>query len=281
MTRSFIKKIAGNPAASRTRSAVKPEVIAAGATAALAGLGMLLTAKPVQRSSNAALAVEAAKAIPASQCPPKSLPDRGVCIPVPETEPAAGAQLDPTEARIPRRPDRPADYAAYDYPVDLEGRGSNVHTRLSELTTGALPDSVASALGGIVLAARHGAPVEAPRLEGQLGPSTVIHVGDLIGPTLVTRHRVGSEKSSRSYVVILGNLEKTPDVEEGVALESKHTVGRPSSALTPKMTSAYLEIRLLRPDFDAADAPVEALLDPANTIVVDSRNVMPLRASAR
>mgnify|MGYP003433931761 FL=1 len=64
-----------------------------------------------------------------SACPPGTLPDQGVCIPVPR-DPTGGAELTQEQNlhrdrsgawrlydQIPRRPERPSDYRRYRWPV--------------------------------------------------------------------------------------------------------------------------------------------------------------------
>src|SRR5262245_10859773 len=56
-----------------------------------------------------------------SLCPPRTLPDGQVCIPVPEVAAQATADLGGSRwqlyAHIPRRPERPEDYLAYRLPI--------------------------------------------------------------------------------------------------------------------------------------------------------------------
>ena len=80
-------------------------------------------------------------------CPTDTLPDHGVCIPVPKPESNAG---DEAEATLELLPGRPADYARYLTPI-------------AEHTPAASSD------GGVIVAADLGTEIRAIRLEAQIG----------------------------------------------------------------------------------------------------------------
>src|SRR5690349_6707885 len=69
-------------------------------------------------------------------CPPGTLPDADACVPIPPRDDSGGEELAALPAshhdkngrfetydQIPRRPDRPAAYDAYRYPVPLPDQG--------------------------------------------------------------------------------------------------------------------------------------------------------------
>ncbi|MCA9627329.1 MAG: hypothetical protein KC766_06675, partial [Myxococcales bacterium] len=140
-----------------------------------------------------------------SQCPRGTLPDDGVCIPVPSRDDPGLAPLSSERNshrdrlgnwvvydQIPRRPDRPADYRAYRYPVpplknqDLVMSGYDLHLHDADQRRGANLKAVGH--GGIDLAQRRNTEVRLVNLEHQVGEADVIFVGELFGNSVVTRH---------------------------------------------------------------------------------------------
>ncbi len=143
-------------------------------------------------------------------CPPDTLPDGDVCVHLPGDAPSSDDALAAENAhrertgrwtvyeQIPRRPDRPASYDAYRYPVppglpgghfvvsgydldrpnDSQRRGRSLH---------------ATGHGGIDLPDAKGTPVRLVPLEHQVGDADVIFVGHLFGTSVVTRHTVREE----------------------------------------------------------------------------------------
>ena len=113
-----------------------PLVRAAVVVAALSALARAseLAGSPGRGSRPAVPRPDAVQDLP-SLCPPGTLPDANVCIPVP-SETAGGEALDPQAGahrdrsgrwrmyeQIPRRPERPADYRRYHCPF-LQYRGN-------------------------------------------------------------------------------------------------------------------------------------------------------------
>src|SRR4051812_15778956 len=150
--------------------------IAAAVVAALATLGgraprvTLMPPRPVTSAAPA----------PVSLCPPGSLPDDGVCIPVPPPDRKA-TRVRPTES-IPRRPDRAPEYARYVLPVEHAVSIAELGERVSA-DGGAMPS-------GIAIQTEPGAPVTVPNLEGQDGPAQVVYEGAFWGTTVITVHTV-------------------------------------------------------------------------------------------
>jgi hypothetical protein len=206
-----------------------------------------------------------------------------VCIPVPQIEPVAGeASHDPAGAsRVPRRPDRPADFAAYALPVDIEGRSSAVSTDLGSIARQALGGSVGRDLSGALLRGPVGREVTLPSLEGQSSDATWIYSGDLVGPTAVTLHATKENDRARDVLLVFGNLETAPEVKAGASVPRGAAIGRIGTTLTPSAPALYLEARQLRPGVDAKSLAAPEMLDPAYTISVDVRNVLPLLPGAK
>ena len=145
-----------------------PPLVRAGLAAALLAALAVMTDRPPRSVRVGAASVPSATGAArlSALCPRGTLPDEGVCVPVPPREPAA---LEPEPSpgrartehdRIERRPDRPADFSKYRLPTELLG-GSSV--------------------SGTSLPAARGAPVHLVRLEHQEGEAEVLHAGELAG----------------------------------------------------------------------------------------------------
>src|SRR5262249_50546948 len=132
---------------------------------AAAALAAAVARSPRFRPPRGATQAPASASLPPSLCPPGSLPDEGVCIPVPEPRNASTR----ARASIPRRPDRDPSFARYAMPVAGASVADDVDT----------PDAGASR-DGITLNAPAGAAVASVPLEGQSGPTTVVYAGALV-----------------------------------------------------------------------------------------------------
>jgi murein DD-endopeptidase MepM/ murein hydrolase activator NlpD len=216
-----------------------------------------------------------------------------VCVHVPgddEGAPAApsgvNAHRDPRGRwvlydQIPRRPDRPADYDAYRYPVpcdracvvsgydldrpdDLQRRGR----RLRQVGHGAID-----------ISQPRGTPVAEVPLEHQQGDTEIVYVGPLFGTSVVTRHTVHEGGQPRDYLVILGHLDSVgAGVETGAHVQPGAILGFVGDTGSPGLVHLHIEVRRVRPEahVDPAKTPPAALVGEA-TIVCDPRNVLPLR----
>lgn len=226
---------------------------------------------PVEAASASASA-SFGRALPAAECPVGSLPDHGVCIPVPKLEPTV---TEPRQAvGVPRRPDRPTELSRYVLPVDLLDP-KQPPAGLPPLG-GVLPETVEQRLLGIAIPTARGADVRMVALEGQKGEATIAYAGDLIGPTLITRHLVDQRDEQRVYLVFFGNLSTLPALKVGATIVTGTKIGDVGELLTPGEPRLYLELRQLRTDFDPQSSPPDEWLDPANTISVDIRNALTL-----
>jgi hypothetical protein len=235
-------------------AAVLAAVLAA--AAALSGGGL---------RSAAGLGVAASSAsAPPTFCPPNSLPDDGVCIPVPRPgapDDSRRAARDGTEDAVPRRPDRDPDYARYVFPVPAP---------VSVVPAARAPELASlggTALRGVAVRAAPDGAVRVPRLEGQEGPASVVFEGALAGQTLVTRHAVRAGARREDVLVVLGNLA------DARALAPKEELGD-ADAVAKTRGTLYLECRLVRPGVDVATLAPERLLDDAVTVSTDVRNVL-------
>ncbi len=224
-------------------------------------------------------------------CEAGSIPDGDVCVRMSEDDdsPEAAASTNGHHDRrgrwvaydqIPRRPDRPADYDAYRYPVpcehgcvvsgydldrpdDLQRRGR----RLSHVGH-----------GGVDLPQRRGTPILMVALEHQVGDADVLYVGPLFGTTVLTRHTVREGGQLRDYVVLFGHLEvAAPGLSAGATLPDGQLVGRVGDTGSPELVHLHLETRRVREGADLRRVAPSLVIDNATSVVCDPRNVLPLR----
>jgi murein DD-endopeptidase MepM/ murein hydrolase activator NlpD len=180
--------------------------------------------------------------------------------------------------QIPRRPERPEEYAAYRYPVidapvvsgydldrpDEEQRRGHMH---------------AVGHGGVDLMAPMGTTISMVRLDHQVGDAEVLYVGPLYGETVITRHVVREAGVDRDYVLLFGHLDHVgDDVRRGRRLREGATVGFVGNTDSPELVHLHLEARRLRNGIDAWRLPAYLVTAREYTVVTDPRNVLPLRS---
>jgi hypothetical protein len=205
-----------------------------------------------------------------SACPPGTLPDARVCIPVPAREPASQPRDLEAKDQVPKRPERPPSYLAYQLPVALLDQRIRPSDPLEAGET-------RLRTGGFELNAMPGAKVFLPALEAQQGNAEIVHAGTLLGPTIVTRHRTRFGDSERVYLLILGHLER---LAEGLTPGRKLEPGTPVGSIGEGGLTGpvlHLEVRQSRQGVDANTLRPEDLLDPSKTIATDPRNVLALK----
>lgn len=258
-----------------------PLVRGAGAAAVLTALGSFdRGALEPPPSVTPAAEVRGVDGLPAP-CGKGTLPEGPVCVRIPGEDEIAAAQLAPARLedtggrpptasdRIPRRPDRPADPAAYVYPVGERSSGS--------------PSKPLRMMGGldqpgVRLVVRPGEKVLLVALEHQVGPAEVVYAGDLVGRTVVTAHVVEEGARRRTVLLLHGGLDHAaPGVVQGAKLEAGAELGAARTDLGAGLIDVYLEAREVREGarLDAADS--KRLLDGAVGVPTDVRNVLPLR----
>jgi hypothetical protein len=204
-----------------------------------------------------------------SVCAPGTLPDGNQCVPVPiaagsEDRPAAGERVRALD-HIPRRPDRPADFKRYRYPLT---------PRLVEPETAGTDET---AVTSIALHAQPGSDVRAIALTGQEGDATVLFTGALQGTSVVTHHRVREAGTLRDYFVIIGALESVaPGVKKGAPLPVNQPLGALPARGENGEPSLFLAVRRLRSGYDLASLESENLLTSQRAISCDPRNVLAL-----
>lgn len=238
---------------------MKPEVVTAVLVAALAGfsaLGRRPPPPPVLQRSRAA-----GSSRPTALCPPGTLPDQGVCIPVPRPPRTSVRDI---EGAIPKRPDRPADYAAYRLPVADSGSPAALP---SEAT--AAPDGGAHRLA-ISITALAGTPVSALALDGQVGATESVFAGEL-RQTVITLHTVQTGARRSDYVTVIRNLDDARVLPPKSDLANGAPLGKVGAG------PITLETRLVLPGVDPFAVEADRLLEDSETTAVDPRNVLPRR----
>jgi murein DD-endopeptidase MepM/ murein hydrolase activator NlpD len=236
----------------------------------------------------------------ASPCPPRTVPDGEVCVHVPDDRadddgPASATAPNAHRTRggrwqvyedIPRRPERPADYDAYRYPVAPGLPGGHSVVSGFDLDR---PDEAqrrgrtlhAVGHGGVDLPQTRGTPVHLVNLEHQVGDAEVLFVGPLFGTTVITRQTVREGGRDRSYVVLFGHLDSVaPGVDPGKTLKEGDAVGAVGDTGSPELVHLHWEARRVRDGVDLA-ARVKAggaqLLADDVSVVCDPRNVLPVK----
>jgi murein DD-endopeptidase MepM/ murein hydrolase activator NlpD len=277
---------------------VTPAVrIALAAASALALTRFAERHLPVESAQAAMLPAGNSPAGLRAPCPAGALPDHGACIPVPvgpeDDGPAAEIQENEHHDRvgnlvryenIPRRPERPADYRRYAFPIALSseqsfsGSGYDLDRPDAEQRRGSRFKAVGH--GGIDLGAARGTPVRAVRLEHQVGDAEVLFVGELFGTSVITRHTITELGVPRDYIVIHGHLERAAALHAGDSAASGVTLGFVGDSGSPGAVHLHFEVRRVRDDTKLRELGPRELVHNARTIACDPRNVLEFKSDA-
>ena len=234
----------------------------------------------------------------ASACPAGFLPDFAVCVPFPDSTRAVherGVWLSDRDSHdqpglwktfehIPRRPDRPSNSTSYRFPVDsadmIIERGYDPDRPGAQQCSGAATAGAREGQawhGGLDLSVPRGTLVRALHLAEQRGAAEVVFVGDLVGMTVVTRHKLEEAGRKKEYLLVHGHLD---EVASGIGLgalvlegEAIGTAGEPAA---DGRVFVHLEVRQVRDGVDQSRIRSNALMDPSVSIVCDPRNVLPI-----
>jgi murein DD-endopeptidase MepM/ murein hydrolase activator NlpD len=232
-----------------------------------------------------------------ASCPEGTLPDGDVCVHLPSDDPGEGS---PKEAasnghrersgkwsvyeQIPRLPDRPAEYEAYEYPIPPGLPGGKYVVSGYDLDR---PDALQRrgrtlshvGHGGLDLPQKKGTPVALVALEHQQGDAEVLYAGRLFGTTVVTRHSVREAGRVRDYLVLFGHLDSIAEgISAGVKIPQGTVVGAVGDTGSPELVHLHLEVRRARDGVDLARVPGGgSLVAESVSVVCDPRNVLPLR----
>jgi murein DD-endopeptidase MepM/ murein hydrolase activator NlpD len=253
-------------------------------------------AKPARASATANQQADATEPPPergAPLCPPGTLPDGGVCVPVSDFT-LGGEELTEQRAahhdrqgrlrvydQIPRRPERPADYRLYQLPVPPLAQQSFVTSGYDldlpddEQRRGAAMKAVGH--GGVDVAQKRGTPVALVPLEHQVGEADVLFVGKLFGNSVVTHHAVREGAGVRDYLVIHGHLEKpAAGLHKGKSIPAGGIVGYVGDSGSPGIVHLHLEIRRAREGVSLQSLQSGELAHNSKTVACDPRNVLPI-----
>lgn len=234
-------------------------------------------------------------------CVQGTIPDGEACVTLPQDEDPMGAALPEVLKnahhdrrgryvaydQIPRRPERPADYKAYRYPVPCEGAcvfsGYDLDRPDDEQRRGRHQRYVGH--GAVDLLQKRGAEVRLVSLEHQLGDAEVVYAGPLFGTTVITRHTLREGGELRDYLLLFGHLDRG-DVQTGAHLGEGDLVGLVGDSGSWGLVHLHLETRRVRPGVDVGNLGTSvaqgkvspfALIADENSVVCDPRNVLPLR----
>jgi murein DD-endopeptidase MepM/ murein hydrolase activator NlpD len=227
-------------------------------------------------------------------CPAGTLPDADVCVPIPTDDDTGGDELEAFGAahhdkrgryqvydQIPRRPDRPAEYDSYRYPVPVPAgakltmSGYDLDLPEGDQRHGRKFSHVGH--GGIDLAAPRGTEVRTVALEHQEGDAELLFAGKLFGTSVVTRHTLREGGRLREYIVLYGHLDRVaPGIGEGAKLADGAVVGYVGDTGSEGVVHLHLEVRRARDGVDLAKTMPPRLVANEVSVVCDPRNVLPL-----
>lgn len=222
-------------------------------------------------------------------CPPGTLPDGNVCIPVPDPEAGRAALLEAQNEhhdrdgrlrvydQIPRSPDRPQDFRAYRLPIPAPavGSGYDLDRPDAEQRHGAELRAVGH--GGVDLAQARGTEVHLASLENQVGNATVVDAGHLFGNSVVTLHTLREAGALREYLVIYGHLQSSaPGLSRGQSLAPGALLGFVGDSDSPGIVHLHLEVRRAREGIDAGQLSLGQVTQNSKTVACDPRNVLEL-----
>ena len=185
--------------------------------------------------------------------------------------------------QIPRRPERPADYGAYRYPIPCEdGRTACVVSgydldRPDELQRRGRRLTFVGH-GAVDIPQRKGTPIVLESLEHQEGDAEVVYVGALFGTTVITRHALREGGQLRDYLLLFGHLDApAPNLAVGTPLKDGALVGTVGDTGSPELVHLHLETRRVRDGVDVRTLQPGGMIANENTVVCDPRNVLPLK----
>ena len=226
----------------------------------------------------------------------RDAPDGDVCVRLPSDEDDGDEEDAPIASnahrersgrwaiydQIPRRPDRPADYELYRYPIPagLYGGGKTVASgydldRPDELQRRGRR-SRAVGHGGVDLPAPRGAPSRGCR--SPTGHADVVYVGPLVGTSVVTRHTVREGGQLRDYVVVYGHMDAAaPGLAAGAELRDGDPVGFVGDTGSRELIHLHLEVRRVRDGVDVTKKAAGQLMEGTTSVVCDPRNVLPFK----
>lgn len=231
---------------------------------------------------------------PTAGCPKGRLPDGDVCVRLPGDDEGLDAPVEENAHiersgryaiydQIPRRPDRPADYDLYRYPIQgfLPGghsvvSGYDLDRPNQTQRRGFSLHAVGH--GGVDLPAPKGTPIPVVALEHQVDDEEVVFVGHWAGNTVMTRATVRESGQLRDYLVMFGHLDRVaPGIQPGARVHEGDIIGFVGDTGSPELVHLHFEVRRVRDGIDIRGKPAWQLTDGSVSVVCDPRNVLPLR----
>ncbi len=184
----------------------------------------------------------------------------------------ARLRLRPEREMIARLPDRPEQFSRYQLPVDPVLAVLHPTDDVQAGSLGGPPQL------GIRIETGQGSPVTLVELEGQEGSADVLLVGQLHGITVVTRHSIRGPKGIQDHLVLYGQLGRPgPRITTGATLSPHSVIGFVGAGRDDDTPQLVLEIRRVIRPLEATPKHLSELLNPARTVAVDPRNLLPLR----
>jgi len=183
---------------------------------------------------------------------------------------------------LPRRPELPADYNRYVYPVPPWGgqavsSGYDLDRPDDRQRRGESLSAVGH--GGVDLPQERGTPVRVVSLRGEVGEPEVAFVGEMFGHTVVLRHVVREGTEVKTFVAIHGHLESpAPDLQTGMSVRPGATIGFVGDSGALGVVHLHYEVRLMRAGVDPMRVdPPQHLSHQDVSIPCDPRNVLPFQ----
>jgi murein DD-endopeptidase MepM/ murein hydrolase activator NlpD len=237
------------------------------------------------------------RCLPPPRCGRDALDLDGLCVPTAamgeaadDALPAAretNAHVDRAGRRVvyehlPRRPELPADYNRYRYPVPPWGAqavssGYDLDRPDELQRRGESMNAVGH--GGVDLPQERGTPVRAVALRGEAGEPEVVFVGELFGHTVVLRHVVREGGAAQTFLAIHAHLESAaPGLRPGMAAPPGTTLGFVGDSGALGVVHLHYEVRWVRAGVDPLRVePPQRLVQQDVSIPCDPRNVLPFQ----
>lgn len=259
---------------------MRPLVKASVATAVLSALAWWGDRGIPTRSLTRALkpSTESIESGLSTLCPPGTLPDHAGCVPLPAMAQETDSDRQKAPEHVGLLPDRTKALGAYELPVKAVD-GTAVLTRGYEpQRPGTRQADCGNGQGphlGLDLGTGPDAQVTSVALEGQDGQAEVVFVGELVGTTVVTMHRVKRQGQEVRVLVIYGQLGATePSCVVGQSIATGSVVGR---AKGEGASALHLETREVRASASQLELGSLKLLEGQVSIATDPRNVLAMK----
>ncbi len=219
-------------------------------------------------------------------CPRGTLPDDNTCVPVPELDDASDRALARQNWQVydqlPRRPDRPKQYARYHWPIPPPEKGPAVLQAPEAAQAGHGSEALELRLGQAL-----GTKVEAVALERQVGEALVIDVNPKadpkaalkVGASVILLHTVNEARKQRHYLVLYGGLEPgTLKVKQGQRIASGKILAKLGDSAQPGTPELVLQVRRVRESVEHPERLTDSdFTNRAHSVACDPRNVFPVK----